>query len=251
MSHLRFTTWSLRAGAFLGAMACLPLTTIASWPDSSVAAGSWNAGPGVVNHPVNVAPSAAVLIPAGWPLSASGTLTCLTCHTSLPRDKDDQPKLRGEQASRNDARQFCTQCHRGEARSTASGMHWVALDRAHFGGEHETARGAERDDGSRRCLSCHDGVSAPDTPYQTGGGAHSGDLGEPGRNHPIGVRYPWGGKRGGDSSLRPASLLPKTVQLPRDNVGCVSCHNLYANSPKLLSVPIEGSALCFTCHDMK
>ena len=42
-------------------------------------------GPGVSNHPVGVKPSEAVQVPAGWPVDAHGSITCLTCHEALPR----------------------------------------------------------------------------------------------------------------------------------------------------------------------
>lgn len=254
MHFLRTSTWfaySLRAVAAVSVIVGLPLTTIASWPGSAERAVSAGSGPGVINHPINVVPSNAIVIPADWPLAANGTITCLTCHTTLPRDNDDRPQLRGASGSTVDARQFCIQCHHGEARPTAANMHWVAVNRAHIGSDNDADVPRNgRGDGSRQCLACHDGVSAPDTGYETNSAPHGGDFGDPRRNHPIGVRYPWGGKRGGDSPLRPAALLPKSVRLPSGNVDCVSCHNMYANSPKLLSVPIEGSALCFTCHDM-
>ncbi len=245
--------WSLRAGIATLIVACLPLTTIASWPaanDRGVAKGG---GPGMINHPVGVVPSAAIVIPPDWPLAANGTITCLTCHEVVPADNETRPKLRGVPVGGLGASQFCVQCHHGEARLTAANMHWSAVDRAHLGSDRDDSQGrsGSRDDGSRRCLACHDGVSAPDTGYETGGTQHATDFGDPRRNHPIGVRYPSAGKRGGDSPLRPAALLPKSVRLPDGNVSCVSCHNMYANSPKLLSVPIEGSALCFTCHDMR
>jgi predicted CXXCH cytochrome family protein len=66
-------------------------------------------------------------------------------------------------------------------------------------------------------------------------------------NHPVGVRY---GARGSSVALRPASLLPDNVRLPDGTVSCVSCHDLYARDGHLLSVPLDESTLCYTCHDM-
>lgn len=63
--------------------------------------------------------------------------------------------------------------------------------------------------------------------------------------------YPNRPSRGVEAGFRPASLLPREMQLPNGVVSCVSCHNLYGREKDLLSVPIEGSELCFTCHDMK
>lgn len=69
-------------------------------------------------------------------------------------------------------------------------------------------------------------------------------------NHPIGIQYPYGRSPNRGTVFRLASLLPPQVRLPDDTVSCVSCHNLYARSRNLLSVPIDDSTLCFTCHDI-
>lgn len=76
-------------------------------------------------------------------------------------------------------------------------------------------------------------------------------MGDKRRNHPIGIRYQDLSRPKDLSPLRPASLLPREVALPDGKVGCVSCHNLYAQKRYLLTVPIKGSELCFTCHDMR
>jgi len=47
-----------------------------------------------------------------------------------------------------------------------------------------------------------------------------------------------------------AAELDQRAILDTHTRQCISCHNLYAHEPYLLTVPIDGSALCFTCHDM-
>ena len=54
----------------------------------------------------------------------------------------------------------------------------------------------------------------------------------------------------GLSPLRPSNMLPDAIALPDGKVGCVSCHNLYAQEEKLLAVTIQASELCFACHDV-
>lgn len=93
-------------------------------------------------------------------------------------------------------------------------------------------------------MGCHDGVNATD------GGAGGAHMGDSARNHPVGVRYPRSGTEDTDTSYRPVYQPPREVRLPRGTVSCVSCHNVYSGKPSLLAVTLEGSALCFTCHQM-
>ncbi|MFQ5415040.1 MAG: cytochrome c3 family protein [Phycisphaerae bacterium] len=44
--------------------------------------------------------------------------------------------------------------------------------------------------------------------------------------------------------------MPAAVRLPGGRVSCVSCHDVFVLAPQRLTVPIEGSALCFACHAM-
>jgi predicted CXXCH cytochrome family protein len=211
-------------------------------------------GPGVANHPVGVVPSSGMTIPGDWPLAADGSITCKTCHAALPSlDGRDGPRLRGATESDRDSRAFCMNCHHEQASRTGAGMHWLAMSRAHVMHDSDdggSSAGGSIDRGSAACLECHDGVTAPDAAYETSWNRGSGYLGDMGRNHPIGVRYPHAGARHRDAPLRPAAMLPETVRLPGGMVSCLSCHNLYATDPKHLTVPIEGSRLCMTCHQM-
>ena len=211
-------------------------------------------GPGVANHPVGVVPSSGMTIPGNWPLAADGSITCKTCHAALPSlDGHDGPRLRGATESDRDSHAFCMNCHHEGASRTGAGMHWLAMSRAHVMPElddDETSSSGSIDRASGTCLTCHDGVTAPDTAYETSWNRGSGYLGDKGRNHPIGVRYPHAEARRRDPPLRPAALLPEAVRLPGGMISCLSCHNLYATDPKHLTVPIEGSRLCMTCHQM-
>jgi predicted CXXCH cytochrome family protein len=229
--------------------------TLLAWtaPTSDTQVDWLHRGPGDLNHPVHVVPSSAVRIPEGWPLDQNGAITCTTCHSGLPfRDDQCRPRLRESKEHGIGSRSFCANCHTADGPRTAAGLHWLALGRAHLSRDSDdgTHSGGRLDAESRRCLDCHDGVTGPETAYETDARAASASYGDKGRNHPIGIPYPHGGwqRRGG--KLHPPLTLPKTVRLPGGNVGCVSCHDLYAPQPKRLSVPIEGSALCFACHDM-
>ncbi len=211
-------------------------------------------GPGVSNHPVNIVPSAGMRIPPGWPLAPDGSITCKTCHASIPfPGVQGSGRPRGMDDSFSDALAFCMNCHRDTVGGSAATTHWVALPRAHIlrdSFKNRFAGGGALDEASRNCLTCHDGLNASDAGHETGLSRSLANLGEKDRNHPIGVLYPQFGKRRAEVPLRPAAALPATVQLPGGMVSCVSCHDLYQPDRNRLSVPINDSRLCLTCHDL-
>ncbi|MCP4589655.1 MAG: hypothetical protein GY842_02830 [bacterium] len=210
-------------------------------------------GPGVANHPVNIIPSSAVSIPDGWPLGAGGTLTCLTCHERLPSlDGGGGAFLRGSSNVERESGDFCATCHGKSTEHNAAGMHWMAIDVAHVKEEYSGRGGrtGQLDRDSRRCMGCHDGVSASDSDNTTAWNRGSGSGRDHGRNHPVGVPYSDRRSPRGSVQLRPASLLPKKIRLPSGQVSCISCHDLYSRERRRLAVTIEESALCFSCHDM-
>lgn len=72
-------------------------------------------GPGVVNHPVGVRPSAGVRVPPGWPLASDGTLTCKTCHSRLPEISGaSDAYLRDSQTGAAPSMHFCAKCHEAD-----------------------------------------------------------------------------------------------------------------------------------------
>jgi predicted CXXCH cytochrome family protein len=77
------------------------------------------------------------------------------------------------------------------------------------------------------------------------------EMGDTRRNHPVGIEYNSSARPKDLSPLRPAGMLPPDVQLPDGRVACISCHDLYAQTPYRLVVTIRGSELCLTCHDMR
>jgi len=211
-------------------------------------------GPGVSNHPIGVRPSSDVSIPKGWPLAADGTIKCLTCHAALPSMRGDTgPKLRDFDDRLEGSTAFCMKCHVDQGRQNASTMHWTAVRVAHVRSDDDDRMAGRRgvlDGESRECLTCHDGVNAAESQNVTGRGGGFSYVGNRTGNHPVGIRYPRAGRSGSGSPMRPASMLPAEVRLPGGAVSCVSCHDLYARDRHLLSVRLDDSELCFTCHDM-
>lgn len=221
----------------------VPLTAFATFPDLDPPARHHNAGPGIANHPIGIKPTSAVRIPSDWQLAGDGTLTCTTCHYAPATGKDRH--LRG--GAKDDGKAFCMNCHADSESGMA--MHWQAIAKAHITAQDNRDQSSRLStDGSRTCLACHDGVSATDAGHNAMPG--SGGLSDRSSNHPVGVRYPFAGMKRAEVPLRPATTVPATVSLAGGVVSCTSCHNLYASDPQRLSVPIEGSQLCFACHDL-
>ncbi len=219
----------------------------------ATSAGPLGVGPGIMNHPVRVLPSALVAVPAGWPLDDQGAITCLTCHTKIPANVGHQePDLRDFDSDGPHPTDFCTKCHSCVDEESAESVHWLALGQAHVANDRamQETESAALDEHSRRCLSCHDGVNAIESANGTPSNRIGGDFGNEGRNHPVGVDYRAAGRPSYLSPLRPASLLPKEVPLPGGKVSCISCHDLFSGSRYRLTVPIQRSRLCLTCHAM-
>ena len=221
--------------------------------NSSMAGDPPRSGPGITNHPVGIVPSAAITVPEGWPLDPDGAITCRTCHAGPGLSSPSSPpRLRGSESDPLVSTDFCAKCHGQLLEHSAKALHWLALGTAHLSSRREGAPGPSRslDHRSRQCLSCHDGVSATESDNLTPWSRARGYSGDQRRNHPIGISY----RRTHSkdlSPLRPLSMLPREVELPEGKVGCCSCHNLFAGTRYLLSVSIQGSQLCLTCHDMR
>ena len=182
------------AGTLL--LGALPWGAVAGGAGTSVSfQDMFRQGPGEVNHPVNVVPSDSVNVPDDWPLNAQGQITCLTCHTGFSGSgAGKNAMLRDFDSRENDSREFCGKCHTTQGGRSAGNTHWMAMQVAHVGaGSARPKRSADPIDGeSKQCLTCHDGVSARESP-NTIRLAGSTSFSDTDRNHPIGVRYPMGG----------------------------------------------------------
>lgn len=114
--------------------------------------------------------------------------------------------------------------------------------------------------GSRWCLSCHDGTvalgamrgghdiaMAPGRErLESGRGRLGSDLSD---DHPVGVDYREAALAA-PGRLRPAATLDEHFKLdPDGRVQCGSCHDPHDNrNTKFLSVDPSGGALCLGCH---
>lgn len=216
--------------------------------------GALAAGPGIANHPVGIIPSDAVAIPSDWPLDDRGAVMCLTCHTEIPEStRDSEPRLRESGPEGIEPTEFCARCHGQPLKRKAESLHWLAVGVAHVSQDQRTELSGNTplDARTRACLSCHDGAIASESKNGTPWNRPQMYLGDKRRNHPVGIAYNDVSRPKDLSPLRPAGLLPPNVELPQGRVTCVSCHNLYSRTRYRLTVPIHGSELCLTCHDMR
>jgi predicted CXXCH cytochrome family protein len=111
-------------------------------------------------------------------------------------------------------------------------------------------------DGSKVCLSCHDGTIAVDAyGARTGASLMTGpaNLGtDLSNDHPVSVY--WNHQTGPQACSSCHSLHPSTyVGLPFFNryLECATCHEPHNRFPaytKMLRKPLSGSALCLQCH---
>ena len=113
------------------------------------------------------------------------------------------------------------------------------------------------------CLSCHDGVTASDSPIGRRP-AHGKGLSSPGANHPIGVSYSRVSLRNQREYVPEAALDP-AIRLVDGVVSCVSCHERKSGADtgavgmdapssssctasKRLVLHNARSRLCAACH---
>jgi predicted CXXCH cytochrome family protein len=186
-------------------------------------------------HPSDVVPT--MKLPPGFWVDASRRLTCAACHDPHPDAGAQAPALLRGNA---DDTGFCRLCHPEAV--TAEGRHLAASFVAHP--KRYTAPGnnpsPERLDAlSSVCMECHGGAGGPSTMFCT--------LGTKGNctGHVLGVVYDEAASR--HDFLQPRASLPDGISLYEGKVGCLSCHSLYSQAPKLLS----ATPLCTSCHKMK
>lgn len=116
------------------------------------------------------------------------------------------------------------------------------------------AIGINLNSASLKCVSCHDGVIAPDVFNGAHGIRTAGQLGVPPRSgpangHPVGIAYPDGKRK-----FRPMAAVLATpgLKLPDGRIQCVTCHDPHnsQHTSSFLVISNEHSRLCLTCHQL-
>ncbi len=199
-------------------------------------------------HPVDIRVTD-IDIPADFPLSADGMITCNTCHdVHSPYELPDGTRsaylrrpLRGKA--------FCDSCHKET--STSAPGHRTMLGEAHFRSKYIMIDPSQEiDPMSKNCISCHDGFFATSVSIKAGIWQHSTfSPGQQMANHPIGVDYEAARlKHGRKTDLKPITMVDRRIQFFDGKVGCGSCHNPFSRRHKNLVMNNQGSKLCLTCH---
>lgn len=111
----------------------------------------------------------------------------------------------------------------------------------------------ELSNASLMCLSCHDGIIAPDVYSRAHSAALADQLGSqslgtsPLTSHPLGIRYPVNNPR-----FHPAQAVTADgrIKLPDGRLQCTTCHDPHNRGgyAGLLVKSNRRSALCLSCH---
>lgn len=192
------------------------------------------------SHPVGVRPTMAV--PASMPLTGE-RVDCLTCHDAALASGHEARAAQGRDflRSADQPGNWCASCHTAPskghaAHAAAPGVRVHAPLRAPSRQIDRPARaqpeggtilpvGHTLDAESRACMACHDGTTASDV-----GSRHQiSRAGAFASDHPVGGHYDHARTSEGEPMpLRPRASLDPRVRLFNGQLGCGSCHNVYA-----------------------
>ncbi len=206
-----------------------------------------------MTHPSGIVPRRS--IPPDFPLY-NGKMLCITCH--IAHKTYDANDSRHKQFDNNPyflrfavtGKAFCYQCHDGGTRGFSvneADSHALGFGKAHTL-SHDVSLKEILDDGSRECLSCHDGTLSSDASVRTSGvnWEHSGGIGVV---HPIGINY------SRVYSKKPQvyhhlSAIDSRIKFFNGKIGCQTCHTHYSAFPHLLVMDNKRSRLCLQCHNL-
>lgn len=188
--------------------------------------------------------SLSVPIPQTFWLDEEQRLNCATCHDPHPDTTEYRPYLL-RYNSVEEPLFFCQECHDEDDplptphRQDILSAHTLPYTTAHI--EHPDEGTGLMDRTSSACSQeCH-----------TKDDVHSGfciiGQKEGCKGHYVGSIYDE--KATPDNpEMTPRGALPPSISLHEGKVGCLSCHSIYSEKKKLLSVSNDGSALCLACH---
>lgn len=188
------------------------------------------------SHPVGVLPS--MDIPADMP-TPGGSIGCVTCHDPHNDGVNSTYALLRDDG----AESFCQRCHE----PWGDDAHAGSVNVAHPVRSTPAKNHGELDAMSKNCISCHDGINAPEAMYNLhGDGTMMLNFYERQGSHKLGAVYDY--VASGDDWHGKASV-DKRISFYEGKMGCMSCHNPYSELPSKLAVEINGSRLCLECHN--
>jgi len=185
-----------------------------------------------MSHPSGITPPSGYTFPSDYPRDWKGDLTCSTCHEV---HSDLFGKLRGTAIGR----EMCIACH-GQAFFDNMRDSGESLTLSGHLGMPNSQNWQTLDPYSVQCMECH--IGRGDVQVDSNMIVRHGA-----QNHPVGRSYAAAELYGG---YKPASLLPKKIQLPNGMVSCVSCHEGYTKNHGKLITSGNTTTLCFECHDL-
>lgn len=179
--------------------------------------------------------------------------------TSQPAADRDKPSriLSGLIGSKHDfsgselrARDLCLPCHVPHLPAGAAPRYDARIAATQPLRTYESL-GVELDSASILCLSCHNGVVAPDVYTSSHATAFANQLGASQRGllrgHPVGIPYPTA-----EPKLHPAAAVTADgrLKLPGGRVQCTTCHDPHntGRHARMLVKSNERSRLCLSCH---
>lgn len=232
-------------------------------------------------------------------LSAMALVVAMMAGTSLAQtsyklsgSKHDLRTYRDSSGALTNVNEICAPCHAVHNGNMAveegrflwnhslSTQNFTLYSTAHPDTRYGTSSSANPvlDDGSKMCLSCHDGVVSLDAyggamgtnrPMQGSAAIGKDNLTN---DHPIGIGYPgatmtagvvtWVAKSGyfdpttdlfkkGPTAVYAGGAAVKLVEIEggRAGLSCITCHTPHSNQFNYLRMSNAGSALCLQCHD--
>lgn len=175
-----------------------------------------------------------------------------------------QRMLREYERLSGPGRDYCVLCHIPQAARGGEVPAWGQYSRDDLMNFRLFSQGGRRDDrlgrgsASLLCLTCHDGVIAPDS-SGAGLGGYAGQRADTlARGHPMSVGFDAGRRFASRqvSGRRPAqhsgTRFTSDELLVAGKVECVSCHDVHqAEAPRyMLREQAAASELCLGCHPM-
>ena len=207
--------------------------------DQESLCGSCHANALTIAHPSGFSPSRS--LPDEYPLDWKGDVTCSTCHRV---HAENHGLLRGNKRGKA----LCLTCHDRSFFSRMADTGMSIQQMGHLKASNEPLA-VPLDSYSMHCLSCHNEDADDYNIAVDRKGNVRHDLSR--LPHPVGVKYDEAIARGlkRNSKYRPRAMLRKEILLPDGMVSCVSCHAGYSTEHGNLVMSMNGSDLCYECHD--